>query len=68
MELDPNNYYVLALRGWHQVQTEEYAAARESLERSLQLQHAWHNPVAAAYLPIVKRKLDETANKPSHLK
>jgi O-antigen ligase len=63
VKLDPNNYYVLALRGWHHVQTAEYAAAKESLERSLQLQHAWHNPVAAAYLPIVKQKLDETANK-----
>jgi Flp pilus assembly protein TadD len=58
--LDPNNYSVLALLGWHLVQREEYAAAKEPLERSLQLQHAWHNPVAAAYLPVVKRKLDET--------
>ena len=63
VKLDPNNYYVLALRGWHHVQAKEYAAAKPWFERSLQLQHPWHNSVAAAYLPIVKRKLDEAANK-----
>jgi len=68
VKLDPNNYYVLALLGWHHVQTKDYAAAKESFERSLQLQHAWHNPVAAAYLPIVKRELDETAKKSAQFK
>ena len=68
VKLDPNNYLVLALLGWHHVQIEEYAAAKASFERSLRLQHAWHNSVAAAYLPIAQRKLDESANKPAQFK
>ncbi len=57
---DPNNYYVLAHQGWHFVQTEDYASARQWFERSAKLK--WKdNPIALTYLNIVNRKLPAPA-------
>jgi tetratricopeptide (TPR) repeat protein len=63
IELDPNGYFVNAHMGWHYVQEQDYAAAREWLQRSLRLQPTY-NPIASSYLPIVKRKLLEGASEP----
>jgi hypothetical protein len=51
--------------GWHYTQTGDVAAARTWFERSLRLQ-AGSNDIAASYLPIVERRLEESAakNKP----
>src|SRR5664280_161797 len=63
IELDPNGYFINAHMGWHYVQEQDYAAAREWLQRSLRLQPTY-NPIASSYLPIVKRKLLEGASEP----
>ncbi len=55
--LDPNGYYTVANIGWHYVQTGDYAAADEWLQRSLELESAPENPIAASYLDIVRQKL-----------
>jgi tetratricopeptide (TPR) repeat protein len=57
LRLDPHNYYLLAHMGWHLVQRGEYAAAKPWLEKSLDIWHAWHNPIARNYLAIVEREL-----------
>jgi O-antigen ligase len=64
-ELDPNGYFMAANLGWHYTQTGDAAAARTWFERSLRLQ-AGGNDIAASYLPIVEKRLEESAakNKP----
>jgi len=59
LHLAPNDYYVLALQGWHYVQAGDYATAKGWLERSLEVQNRWLNPIAWNYLEIVNRKLKE---------
>jgi len=57
---DPNNHYVLAHQGWHFVQVEDYATAKQWFDRSVRLK--WKdNPIAFSYLNIVNRKLKEKA-------
>jgi tetratricopeptide (TPR) repeat protein len=54
--LDPNGYFTAAWIGWHYVQTEDYAAAKPWLERSLRLE--WNdNLIAASYLEVVNRRM-----------
>jgi O-antigen ligase len=65
-ELDPNGYFTAAFVGWHYIQTEEYAAARPWLERSLRLQREG-NSIAASYLQIANRELLEAATNPSRV-
>jgi O-antigen ligase len=62
--LDPNNYFVAAIVGWHYVQIGDYAAARPWLRRSLKLQ--WNdNQIARSYLARVDQILrDRAAGKP----
>ncbi len=60
--LDPNGYYNVADIGWHYVQTGDYAAADEWLQRSLELKSASENPIAASYLDIVRNKLVRNAS------
>lgn len=63
-ELDPNNYYVVAHLGWHAIYLDDYDTARELFVRSLKLKHHNHpddNPIAAKYLAIVDRRLEERA-------
>jgi O-antigen ligase len=57
---DPNNYYLVALQGWHFMQMEDYVAAKTAFERSKKLKW-WDNPIAFIYLPKVEQKLKETA-------
>src|ERR1044071_5280052 len=59
LQCDPNNYYVLAHEGWHFYQTDDLLTARKFFARSLNLYHAWHNPIAAHYLERIDRKLKE---------
>jgi len=59
--LDPNGYFTAVHMGWHYVQKEDYAAAKVWFERSLRLQGGPNNPIASSYLPIVDRKLLESA-------
>jgi tetratricopeptide (TPR) repeat protein len=65
-ELDPNGYWTAAFVGWHYVQVEDYAAAKQWFERSLKLQRA-DNLVASSYLEIVNRKLLEGATNQSRV-
>ncbi|HZF00674.1 MAG TPA: O-antigen ligase family protein [Methylomirabilota bacterium] len=59
--LDPNGYFTVANIGWHYVQVRDYAAAREWLERSLQLE--WdENIIGRSYLDLVRQKLIENAS------
>ena len=59
--LDPNGYFTVANIGWHYVQVGDYPAAREWLERSMQLE--WDkNVIAQSYLDLVGRKLLENAS------
>jgi len=59
--LDPNGYFTVANIGWHYVQVGDYPAAREWLERSMQLE--WDkNVIAQSYLDLVGRKLVENAS------
>ncbi|HNQ88244.1 MAG TPA: O-antigen ligase family protein [Verrucomicrobiota bacterium] len=60
--LDANSYYVAILRGWHEIQKGDYAAAKRWLERSIEIQW-WENPLAYNYLAIVNRRLP-AADKP----
>ena len=59
--LDPNHYYLLTLQGWHRWQVGDYVGAKNWFERSLRRKWARDNPVAAAYLDMVNRKLAEEA-------
>jgi len=59
-QLDPNGFFTAAFMGWHYVQAGDLAAAETWLERS------WHlemhkNPIAIAYLKIVRDRLQEEA-------
>ncbi len=53
--LDPNGYYTVANIGWHYFQMGDYAAAREWLERSLQL-NSNDNGIARTYLEFGEAK------------
>ena len=59
--LDPNNSFVVANIGWHYVQTGDYAAARQCLERSLRLEPN-ANAIGHSYLEIVEKGLAEEAS------
>lgn len=61
--LDPNGYYTLAHVGWHYVQLEDYASAKNWFERSLQLRRA-DNPIARSYLDLVNQRLAPPAVSP----
>jgi tetratricopeptide (TPR) repeat protein len=65
-ELDPNGYLTSAFVGRHYVEVEDYAAARQWLERSAKLQKSG-NPVATNWLGIVNRKLLEGATNPTRV-
>ena len=58
---DPNGYYIVALVGWHYVQTGDFAAARPWFERSLLL-GANENEIARSYLDLAGQKLIERAS------
>jgi O-antigen ligase len=59
-QLDPNGSFTAAHVGWHYVQLENYAAAREWFERSLRLE--WRdNLIADSYLKICVQKMLENA-------
>lgn len=59
-KLDPNGNYVAAYEGWHYMQMEDYAAAKRSLERSMNL---YGKDYAQVYLQLVNDKLAEAAKK-----
>jgi O-antigen ligase len=64
--LDPNGYFTVANIGWHYIQTGDYLAAREWLERSLRLD--WNkNVIGHSYLEWVQQKLAEDASGNSRL-
>ncbi|MCP5516573.1 MAG: O-antigen ligase family protein [Verrucomicrobiales bacterium] len=56
VELDPNNHHVVMMRGWHEIQREDYAEARRWLNRSLEI-WPWSNFLARRYLLLVERRL-----------
>jgi len=60
--LDPNGYYTAASIGWHYVQTGDYAAAHEWFQRSLELEWAPDNLIAASYFEIVRQKMVQNAS------
>jgi O-antigen ligase len=58
--LDPNGYYTLALRGWHQFHAGNLDRARALLSRSLELTpYAAPNPIARSYLDLIERRAKE---------
>ncbi len=62
LALDPNGSYVLAMYGWHKLQSGELEAARDYFKRSiLYLHHAGENTFAKSYLEIVERRIAEQA-------
>lgn len=52
--LDPNNYYLSILSGWHHIQTGEYIDAQRWLLRSLQQKH-WPNDQARSFYYKARR-------------
>jgi O-antigen ligase len=55
-QLDPSGYYINALVGWHYMQKEDYAQARQWFERSIEL-YSNNNFIAWFYLQQAKEKL-----------
>jgi tetratricopeptide (TPR) repeat protein len=53
-DLDPNNYYLSILRGWHHIETGEYREAQKWLLRSLQ-QKNWPNDQARRFYYKARR-------------
>lgn len=64
--LDPNGSYTVANIGWHYVQVQDYAAAREWLARSMRL-HWQDNVIARSYWEICQRELVQNASAQSPL-
>jgi tetratricopeptide (TPR) repeat protein len=54
--LDPNSYYLNAMLGWHYVQVQDWATAKDWFLKSLALLSG-KNPIARTYLGIVEQKL-----------
>ncbi|HEY1664014.1 MAG TPA: O-antigen ligase family protein [Verrucomicrobiae bacterium] len=65
--LDPNGYYTVANIGWHYVQTGDYPAAWEWLQRSLELNWERENRIAGSYSEIIRQKMIENASGKSQL-
>jgi len=62
-QLDPNSYYVPMMRGWHEIQAEHYAEARQHLERAMKIR--WYDSaIIVKYLAIANRHLAEQAARP----
>ena len=56
---DPLNYYVVALRGWHALQSGRLEEAREWFQQSLAIK-VWPNPIATRHLRLVERRIQES--------
>jgi tetratricopeptide (TPR) repeat protein len=64
LAMDPNNYYLVAMQGWHCLQKGEYQDAKAWLEKSKKLN--WYsNSIANSYLEVVNRRLAESATTPT---
>jgi O-antigen ligase len=62
-QLDPNSYYVPMMHGWHELQAEHYAAARQHFERAIRIR--WYDrALMERYLAIANRHLAEEAARP----
>ncbi len=61
LQRDPNNYFIVAFQGWHQMHLKNYLLARSWFMRSLKLytNHKDRNRMPAVYLEIIKQKLAE---------
>ena len=57
-ELDPNNHYVAIMRGWHELQVGNLMAAKQWLQRSVEIKW-WANYLAYNYLALVEKRLAE---------
>jgi tetratricopeptide (TPR) repeat protein len=57
-ELDPNGSYTIGHVGWHYFQAADYERSRIYFQRSLEL-YWYDNPIARAYLQILKSKIPE---------
>jgi len=58
LAMDPNNYYLVAMQGWHHLQKGDYHGAKEWLEKSLQVKPDG-NSIATVYLRVVNERLAE---------
>jgi len=63
LELDPNNYYITALQGWHSMQTADYSTAREWFLKSKRIKW-WSNTVADSYLEMLSRRVGSAPQAP----
>jgi tetratricopeptide (TPR) repeat protein len=60
--LDPNGYFMVANVGWHYIQTQDFALAREYFIRSVSLSNGYSSAYAENYLQICETKLLERAS------
>jgi O-antigen ligase len=58
--MDPNSAFNNAYMGWHYVQSGDYAAAREWLDRS-HILDPFRNPIADTYIKIAENQMLENA-------
>jgi O-antigen ligase len=62
LELDPKNYYLLAMYGWHRMQFDDLEGAKKYFTESYT--YYWRdNPIAQNYLKIIERRLAEKGAK-----
>ena len=64
MELDPNNYFIVAHHGWHFFQTGDYSTAKRWFEESRRLSDWRWNLMADTYLRIIESRLKESPSTP----
>lgn len=58
LSMDPNNYYITAIQGWHEIQMRNFRAAKGWLSKSLRLK--WYsNDIASTYLAIADKRIAE---------
>jgi tetratricopeptide (TPR) repeat protein len=54
VELDPNQWFVRGMMGWHYFQVENFAETQRWMERSLEI-NAAYNSLATTYLNLAKK-------------
>jgi hypothetical protein len=64
VNLDPVNYYLQALQGWHYLQSGEWYKAKAALRRSIAIK-SWENPIARSCLQIVEQQIKREQTAPA---
>ncbi len=66
LALDPQSYFIVGLRGWHEFQLANYEDSRKWFEKSRELalrrfDDPFPDRMSAIYLPLIEKKLQEKA-------